>query len=264
MHPAAPAARETPYLADALPRRALALVCVLVLHLGLLCALGRGLCLPERTPERMPESEMVLSILTAPAPPPEPAPRLVPQRVEHSARPAPVPAARRPPAPPHHPRRADALQHSTPATPPPAPRARPRALPVAASAAAVSAPLPRADRASAPGPARAPAPAPAPTTPTPPSMARGAEMPASAPPSVGLLCPQQRRPRIPDLAIEQGIGGTVLARAVVQHGRVRSVTIVSGPSVFRAAVRRAMLDYRCSDQGTRAVTVTQEFRFDIQ
>lgn len=81
---------------------------------------------------------------------------------------------------------------------------------------------------------------------------------------MGLVCPQQTRPRMPDLAVEEGIGGTVLARAVVQHGRVQSVTIVSGPSVFRDAVRRAMLDYRCEDRGDQSVTVTQEFRFDVQ
>ena len=81
---------------------------------------------------------------------------------------------------------------------------------------------------------------------------------------MGLLCPQQTRPRMPDLAVEEGIGGTVLARAVVRQGRVRSVTIVSGPAVFRDAVRRAMLDYRCSDRGAQAVTVTQEFRFNVE
>ena len=79
-----------------------------------------------------------------------------------------------------------------------------------------------------------------------------------------LVCRQQVRPDMPALAIEEGIGGTVLARARVLHGRVQEVSIVSGPRIFHEAVRRAMLRYRCEDLGDRAVTVTQEFSFHLR
>ena len=79
-----------------------------------------------------------------------------------------------------------------------------------------------------------------------------------------LVCPRQVRPDMPALAIEEGIGGTVVARARVLHGRVDEVSIVSGPRVFHATVRRAMLRYRCEDLGDRAVTVTQEFSFRLR
>ncbi len=78
-----------------------------------------------------------------------------------------------------------------------------------------------------------------------------------------LICHRQVRPDMPALAIEEGIGGTVIAHARVQHGRVSEVHIVSGPAIFHDAVRRAMLRYRCEDLGDRAVTVTQEFSFRL-
>ncbi len=108
--------------------------------------------------------------------------------------------------------------------------------------------------ASAPGtPARPPSTSPAP----------GASAVPSAPATLAaqLVCHQQVIPQMPALAIEQGVGATVLARARVAHGRVTAVTIVSGPPMFHEAVRRAMLRYRCDDLGDRVVTVTQEFEF---
>ena len=88
----------------------------------------------------------------------------------------------------------------------------------------------------------------------------GAAVPA-APLAAALLCPGQVLPRIPDQAVEQGLGGTVVARALLQHGRIRQVRIVSGPRVFHAAVRRAMRQYRCEDRPGPPVPVIQEFRF---
>ena len=78
-----------------------------------------------------------------------------------------------------------------------------------------------------------------------------------------LICHRQVRPDMPALALEEGIGGRVIAHARVLHGRVREVHIVSGPAIFHDAVRRAMLRYRCEDLGDRAVTVTQEFSFRL-
>ena len=79
-----------------------------------------------------------------------------------------------------------------------------------------------------------------------------------------LVCRRQVRPDMPALATEEGVGGTVVARARVLHGRVSEVVIVSGPSIFHEAVRRAMLRYRCEDLGARSVTVTQEFSFRLR
>ena len=69
---------------------------------------------------------------------------------------------------------------------------------------------------------------------------------------------------MPGLAAEEGLGGTVTARAVVVHGRVRRVRIVSGPELFHGAVRRAMRQYRCDDRGDQPIAVVQTFRFSVQ
>ena len=98
-----------------------------------------------------------------------------------------------------------------------------------------------------------------------PAQAGPARTPApSAPLAAELVCRQQVRPAMPALAIEEGVGGTVVAQARVVHGRVSSVAIVSGPEIFHRAVRQAMLRYRCEDLGGRTVTVTQEFRFQLR
>ena len=47
-------------------------------------------------------------------------------------------------------------------------------------------------------------------------------------------------------------------------GVVKEVTILSGPRVFHAAVRTAMLDYRCTNDGTGDVLATQEFNFKLE
>ncbi|MDE2153372.1 MAG: hypothetical protein KGJ85_13685, partial [Betaproteobacteria bacterium] len=102
-------------------------------------------------------------------------------------------------------------------------------------------------------------------TASPAAQAGPARTPApSAPLAAELVCRQQVRPAMPALAIEEGVGGTVVAQARVVHGRVSSVAIVSGPEIFHRAVRQAMLRYRCEDLGGRAVTVTQEFRFQLR
>lgn len=130
---------------------------------------------------------------------------------------------------------------ATAATEIPAAPGEPAQAPPAARAEASAGTASAAARA---GPARTPAP--------------------STPLAAELVCRQQVRPAMPALAIEEGVGGTVVAQARVVHGRVSSVTIVSGPDIFHRAVRQAMLRYRCEDLGGRAVTVTQEFRFQLR
>jgi protein TonB len=54
----------------------------------------------------------------------------------------------------------------------------------------------------------------------------------------------------------------VKAQALIRDGVVKDVTILSGPRVFHAAVRNAMLQYKCvSEPGD--VLAPQEFVFKL-
>jgi periplasmic protein TonB len=100
----------------------------------------------------------------------------------------------------------------------------------------------------------APPPPPAPPAPEPPKPAARAD--------IGVACPTQVKPEIPRRALQEGISGVVRAQALIQGGAVKEVTILSGPRVFHAAVRAAMLQYKCiAPDGTQAV---QEFEFRIE
>ena len=125
----------------------------------------------------------------------------------------------------------------------------------------------------APPPVEAPPPIVA-TTPTLPPAPPSPVVAPSAPPApeppkpvpraadIGVACPTQVRPEIPRRALQEGIGGTVRAQALIVGGTVKEVTVLSGPRVYHAAVRAAMLQYKCSaPDGTLAV---QEFQFRIE
>ena len=52
----------------------------------------------------------------------------------------------------------------------------------------------------------------------------------------------------------------------LKGGAVQEVTILAGPRVFHAAVKAAIVQYKCVADGPGAgaeVTVTQEFNFKI-
>ena len=68
---------------------------------------------------------------------------------------------------------------------------------------------------------------------------------------------------MPRKALQDGTTGVVRAQALVRDGVVKEVTILSGPRVFHAAVRAAMLQYKCTDE-PGDVTATQEFGFKIE
>jgi len=107
-----------------------------------------------------------------------------------------------------------------------------------------------------------PAPAPPPVVAPPAPLAPEPPKPAPRPADIGVACPTQVRPEIPRRALQEGIGGTVRAQALIVGGTVKEVTILSGPRVYHAAVRAAMLQYKCSaPDGTLAV---QEFQFRIE
>lgn len=156
-----------------------------------------------------------------------------------------------PPAPPP-PKKIEAPKPQTPkvvAPPPPYVPPPEVAPPVSQSAVAVqSVPLPPPTP-----PVIAPPPPPAPPAPAPAAPARQ---------DMTVACPQQVRPEMPRKALREGTEGIVKAQAVIRDGVVKEVTILSGPRVYHAPVREAMLQYKCVGDGE--VIATQEFVFKIE
>jgi periplasmic protein TonB len=68
---------------------------------------------------------------------------------------------------------------------------------------------------------------------------------------------------MPRKAVQEGAQGVVRAQALISGGVVKDVTILSGPRVFHAAVRAAMMQYKCTASGGD-VLATQEFNFKIE
>ena len=67
---------------------------------------------------------------------------------------------------------------------------------------------------------------------------------------------------MPRLALQDGTQGVVKAQIMLRGGVVQDVTILSGPRVFHAAVKAAIMQYKCVVDGSSAeVTATQEFKF---
>lgn len=111
-----------------------------------------------------------------------------------------------------------------------------------------------------------PPPAPVVIAPPPPEVAPPAPpAPPKAPPKtdMSIACPTQVPPEMPRKAIQDGTTGVVRAQALIRDGVVKEVTIMSGPRVFHAAVRAAMLQYKCTAE-PGDVTATQEFGFKIE
>ena len=103
-----------------------------------------------------------------------------------------------------------------------------------------------------------------------PTPAVIAPPPVAAPPRLApnrsdlrVACPTQVPPEMPRKAIQDGSEGVVKAQALVKNGAVHEVTILSGPRVFHAAVKAAMMQYKCTvDSGE--ILATQEFVFKIE
>ena len=77
-----------------------------------------------------------------------------------------------------------------------------------------------------------------------------------------MACPTQARPDMPRQALREGTSGVVRAQAVIRDGRVVSVEVLSGPRVFHAPVRDAMMQYKCISSGADIIA-TQEFVFKV-
>ncbi|WP_231402370.1 energy transducer TonB [Caenimonas aquaedulcis] len=95
-----------------------------------------------------------------------------------------------------------------------------------------------------------------PPPPAPPAAPAGRQ-------EMGVACPTQAKPEMPRAAIKEGTEGVVKAQATIRDGAVKEVQILSGPRVFHAAVRNAMLQYRCIS-GSADIIATQEFVFKIE
>jgi protein TonB len=106
----------------------------------------------------------------------------------------------------------------------------------------------------------APPPAPAVIAPPPPPAP---PKPAPNRSDLRVACPTQVPPEMPRKAIQDGSEGVVRAQALVKDGAVKEVTILSGPRVFHAAVKAAMMQYRCTVDA-QEILATQEFVFKIE
>lgn len=114
---------------------------------------------------------------------------------------------------------------------------------------------------TAPAIVSAPTPPPAPPVIAPPPPPAAPAAPSGRQ-EMSVACPTQVKPEIPRQALRDGTSGVVRAQAVIRDGRVVSVEVLSGPRVFHAAVREAMMQYRCVSSGADIVA-TQEFAFKI-
>ena len=71
---------------------------------------------------------------------------------------------------------------------------------------------------------------------------------------------------MPRRALQDGTQGVVKAQIVLKGGAVQEVNILTGPRVFHATVKAAIMQYKCVADGAGAgaeVTVTQEFNFKL-
>lgn len=80
--------------------------------------------------------------------------------------------------------------------------------------------------------------------------------------TIGLACPTQVPPEMPRKALQDGTTGVVKAQIRIKGGVIESVEILSGPRVFHAAVKAAMMQYKCVTDAAEIVA-TQEFDFKI-
>lgn len=81
--------------------------------------------------------------------------------------------------------------------------------------------------------------------------------------TIGVACPTQVAPEMPRKALQDGTEGVVKAQIHIKGGVIQDVTILSGPRVFHAAVKAAMMQYNCVTDGGEVVA-TQEFNFKVE
>ncbi len=101
-----------------------------------------------------------------------------------------------------------------------------------------------------------------------PVIAPPVQAPVVAPPgpkksAIATACPTQVAPEMPQKAIKEGIEGVVQVQITLKAGVVQDVTFLSGPRVFHAAVRAAIMQYKCISDGGEVVA-TQNFNFKVE
>jgi protein TonB len=107
-----------------------------------------------------------------------------------------------------------------------------------------------------------PPPAPAVIAPPPPP----APLPVATGPkrtSIGLACPTQVPPEMPRKALQDGTEGVVKVQIHVKNGNIVEVAILSGPRVFHANVKAAVMQYKCVSDDSDVIA-TQEFNFKVE
>ena len=106
----------------------------------------------------------------------------------------------------------------------------------------------------------------------PPVVATPVEPPKVEPPpapphpvqvALTVACPRQVDPVMPPRAERDGISGSVEARLTVKGGKVVAVDILKSTprGVFDEAVREAVRQYGCVDNGDQSVIAIQQFEF---
>ena len=207
-------------------RRLKGIVVVVALHAFLGYALVSGMARNALTYIKKPLEAVVIQEVIIPPPPPPPPPP--PKQIET---PKQMPKVEAPPPP---------------FVPPP--DVAPPATSTAPAIVSVATPPPAPVVIAPPPPVSAP--------PAPPAR------PAPNRNDIGVACPTQVAPEMPRKALQDGTTGVVKAQITISNGVIQAVTILSGPRVFHAAVRAAMMQYKCVTDGGDVVA-TQEFDFKI-
>ena len=222
-------------------------VIVLLLHLLMAWLLASAVGRKAPDSAAKPQQAVVIQEVVIAPPPPLPLPPIKNPAARATVNPPLSPPAAAAPLPP-------SLPTATAPPDPVAPSAiAPGPAPTAPGAPTAAEPVARPE--PAPPAARAVAPAPAPV------VARSLDKADKAEQAdISIRCPIQVTPLIPRMAQRSGIQGVVKAQALIKDGVVREVTILSGPGVFHAAVRDAMLQYKCNVNSV-AVLATQDFNF---
>lgn len=153
-----------------------------------------------------------------------------------------------PPPPPPKEIKPPELQKAPPEAPPPPFVPPPEVSPPVTAAPAIQS-------------VQAPPPTPVVIAPPPPKVE--APPAPTARPDIRVACPTQVQPEMPRKAIQEGAEGVVRAEITIRDGVVRDVNVVSGPRVFHAAVRNAVMQYKCQ-AGSGEVRATQEFVFKLE
>ena len=216
-------------------RRTKGLVIVIALHLVMGYALVSGMARTGLNLITKPLEAVVIQEVIIPPPPPPPPP---PQKKIETPK--------------------EVVKSEAPPLPfvPPPDVAPPTASPAISIAATTNVPPSPVVITPPPAPAPVPAPVPAPA----PALAK----PAPNRSDISVACPTQVAPVMPRKAILDGAEGVIKAQIRIKTGVIQEVVILSGPRVFHAAVKTAMLQYKCISDAGGEVVATQEFNFKLE